>query len=245
MITADLHGNRENFEAILRLADLDAHPRRHLVLQEVCHGGPCYPDGGGCMSHQLLEDVARLEVRYPNRIHFLLSNHELAELTDFPILKGYRVLNLSFRSGMHVRYGAAHEVVHEAYVEFLKTLPLALRLPGDVLVSHSAPPHLECGTFDPTIFDRPLQTDDYVEGGSVFRLVWGRDYRPENARAFAKLVGAKVLIHGHEPCPGGSKAPNDLQVIIDCCSRPATYLMLPLDRPLTHGEIVARVQQLP
>jgi hypothetical protein len=56
-----------------RLADLDRNPRRHLIMQEVCHGGPTYPDGG-CKSHRMLEDVARLKVRYPERFHFLLSN---------------------------------------------------------------------------------------------------------------------------------------------------------------------------
>src|SRR5687767_3516362 len=54
LVSADLHGHRGNFDAIMALADLDNHPRRHLVLQEVCHGGPAYRDGG-CMSHRLLE----------------------------------------------------------------------------------------------------------------------------------------------------------------------------------------------
>src|SRR3954471_2357682 len=46
MVTADLHGNRRNFNLIKKTADLDRNPRRHLVLQEVCHGGPTYPSGG-------------------------------------------------------------------------------------------------------------------------------------------------------------------------------------------------------
>ena len=43
MITGDLHGHRRNFNLIRRIAALDEHPRRHLLLQEVCHGGPAYP----------------------------------------------------------------------------------------------------------------------------------------------------------------------------------------------------------
>src|SRR5512134_1591735 len=61
MIVADLHGNRLNFEKLLAIADLDNHSRRHLVMQEVCHGGPEYPGDGGCMSHLLLEVCARLK----------------------------------------------------------------------------------------------------------------------------------------------------------------------------------------
>ena len=40
MVTGDVHEHRRNFERICRIAALDGHPRRHLVLQEVCHGGP-------------------------------------------------------------------------------------------------------------------------------------------------------------------------------------------------------------
>ena len=43
MITGDLHGHRRNFNLIRSTAALDSIPRRHLVLQEVCHGGPTYP----------------------------------------------------------------------------------------------------------------------------------------------------------------------------------------------------------
>ena len=55
MITGDLHGHRRNFNTLVKIADLDNHPRRHLILQEVCHGGPSYPSNGGCMSHTMLE----------------------------------------------------------------------------------------------------------------------------------------------------------------------------------------------
>src|SRR5271157_4195553 len=62
MITGDLHGHRRNFNLIRRIAALDTLPRRHLVMQEVCHGGPTYPLNGGCMSHSVLEDIARLKL---------------------------------------------------------------------------------------------------------------------------------------------------------------------------------------
>ena len=51
MVTGDLHGHRRNFNLIRRIAASDNIPERHLVLQEVCHGGPTYPQNGGCMSH--------------------------------------------------------------------------------------------------------------------------------------------------------------------------------------------------
>ncbi len=243
MITADLHGHRRNFNAIKRIAALDNHPRRHLVLQEVCHGGPTYPNGGD-MSHGMLEDVAKLKAEYPDRVHFLLSNHELAELTDYPILKSKKMLNLMFRLGLQEMYGPATEKVRQAYQAFIRSCPLAVRLPGGVLVCHSAPEQTEVRGFDAGVLKRPLEALDLKEQGDVFRMVWGRDYRAENAKAFAKLVGARTLVHGHEPCPEGFSVPNDVQIILDCCGERASYLLIPTNKEFTQAELVERIRQL-
>lgn len=244
MVTADLHGHRRNFNLIKRIADLDAHPRRHLVLQEVCHGGPTYPSNGGCMSHAMLEDVAKLKVKYPERVHFLLSNHELAELTDYPILKAKKMLNLMFRMGLQEMYGPATETVRQAYVEFIRSCPLAVRLPNRVFICHSLPEEVDRRGFDRSIFERELDAEDYQEHGDVFNLVWGRDYRTENAAAFAKLVDADVLIHGHDPCPSGYRVPNEQQVILDCCCDQGAYALLPINGKLTHEQVVKCIHRL-
>ena len=75
-------------------------------------------------------------------------------------------------------------------------------------------------------------------------MVWGRDHRPQNARAFAELMGARVLIHGHEPCTAGFAVPNPHQVILDCCADQACYVVLPTDREWTQDEVVKRIQKL-
>jgi len=244
MITGDLHGHRRNFNLIKRIAALAGHPRRHLVLQEVCHGGPAYPQNGGCMSHTLLEDVAKLKVEHPQRVHFLLGNHELAEMTDYPIQKNKQMLNLLFRLGLQQAYGPAADKVRQAFFPFLRSCPLGLWLPGGVFVSHSVPEDVDTRPFDKTIFHRELDEGEFFERTSVFHLVWGRDYRQENARAFADLMGAKVLINGHEPCPEGFSAPNNTQIIIDCCTDRACYVILPTDRQWTQAEILGRIEKL-
>ncbi|MBN2578417.1 MAG: metallophosphoesterase [Pirellulales bacterium] len=244
MLTGDLHGHRQNFNRIKKIAALDRHPRRHLVLQEVCHGGPVYRENGGCMSHTLLEDVAALKVKYPRQVHFLLGNHELAEMTDYPIQKNKQMLNLQFRLGLQQMYGPEIEKVREAYLPFLQSCPLAVRLPHGIFVSHSIPEACDTRPFDATIFDREIGYMEYFEQSGVFHLVWGRDYRQENARAFAELVGASILINGHEPCYEGFGAPNDYQIVLDCCGEKAGYVILSTDRPWTHEEIMERVQLL-
>jgi len=245
MVTGDLHGNRRNFNLIRRIADLANHPRRHLVLQEVCHGGPTYPANGGCQSHTMLEDVAKLKVQFPHQVHFLLGNHELAELTEYPIQKNKQMLNLMFRLGLQHMYGPAAEKVRQAYLPFLASCPLAVRLPGGVFISHSLPRAADTGSFDKTIFSRPLEDADFLDqSGAVFDLVWGRDHRPENARAFAELVGAQVLINGHEPCADGFSTPNEVQIVLDCCGENACYLVVPTDQALRQPDLVDRIRRL-
>jgi len=277
MITGDVHGHRGNFDRIRHIAALDEHPHRHLVLQEVCHGGPSYP-GGGCMSHTILDDVAELVTRHPRQVHLILGNHELAELSDFPICKNNQLLNMSFRLGLRQRYGSAAEEIRLALTRFLWSCPLAVRLPqgscermgtgseptradlvktasGEVpvpilsqpqgiLVTHSLPERVDLQGFDPSVLLRDLRADDGVDGRDVFRLVWGRDYRRTNAQAFSELVGAKLLITGHEPCFKGFAVPNDLQVILDCCGDKGAYVILPVGVELSQAEIVERIEML-
>jgi hypothetical protein len=106
------------------------------------------------------------------------------------------------------------------------------------------PEDVDTAGFDSSLFTRELTPADYAEWSDVFRLVWGRDYRSQNALAFAQLVGAKILINGHEPCYEGFIAPNDLQIILDCCGQPAAYVILPLAEELSHEEIMERVRKL-
>jgi hypothetical protein len=244
MITADLHGHRRNFNQIKKIADLDHHPRRHLILQEVCHGGPTYPSNGGCMSHGMLEDVARLKATYGDRVHFILSNHELSELTEYPILKVGKMLNLMFRLGINEMYGPAAEKVREAYMDFIRSCPLAVRMPSGIFACHSAPKETDTRGFDADVLKRSLSPSDLKEGSDVFEMVWGRDYRPENAHAFAEKVGAKVLIHGHTPQEKGFDVPNDTQIIIDCCSRPASYMLIPTRDDLSFDDVVKLIKLL-
>jgi hypothetical protein len=245
MITADLHGHRMNFNAIRTKAALADHPRRHLVLQEVCHGGPPSPSGNGCMSYTMLEDVARLKAEFPQQVHFILSNHELAELTDYPILKAKKMLNVMFRMGLQEMYGPATDKVREAYLAFLRSCPLAVRLPDvSVFICHSLPERVDVGGFDTAIFDRASSESDMGNQGGVFALVWGRDYRAANARAFAELVGARLLIHGHDPCPDGFKVPNDTQIILDCCGAKPHYLTLSTSEEIAHAEAVKQITPL-
>ncbi len=196
------------------------------------------------MSHLLLEDVASLKNLYPERFHFIISNHELAELTDFPIMKASRMLNLGFRTGMQELYGSRAEDVRAAYLEFLRSCRVGVRLANGVFICHSAPENTDRDGFETEIFERPLEASDFQPHTPLFRLVWGRDFREENAAAFASLVNANILIHGHEPCSTGFQVPNSHQIILDCCGDNACYVVVPTGQELTQQDLIDRIQRL-
>ncbi len=244
MVSADLHGDRVNYRRIVEIADLEHNRKRHLVMQEVCHGGPSYPTANACMSHLLLEDMTRLKVQYPDRFHFLLGNHEASELMGFPISKAGQMLNLLFQTGVQELYGDAADPVIDAYHTFLRSCPLALLTPAGILVCHSLPELVDIEGFDASVFDRELTLDDLAPHGSAFRMLWGRDYRLSNVEAFCQIVGAKSVLHGHEPCPRGIETPNPMETILDSCGRLGRYVLLPADKLMSQEEIVQAAKRI-
>jgi hypothetical protein len=238
LVAGDLHGNLDNFRRLLLIADLAHNPARHFVLQEAVHGPHRYPVGGD-RSHQLLDLIAALKCQYPNQVHFLIGNHELAQATGRRIAKDDVELNDLFIQGVRTAYGERADEVYGAYLRLIAAAPLALRTPNRVFLSHSLPPLSLMAAFDPAALEREEATDaDCVPGGAVHALVWGRDTRPETAAAFLQKMDADLLVTGHIPCDTGFDAPNERQLILDSLGRPAAYCLFPTDRPLTHPELL-------
>src|SRR5438874_1668016 len=203
LVGGDMHGNLENFRAVLHRADLASQPQRHLVLQEVVHGPFRYPDGSD-KSHQLLDLIAALTCQYPGRVHFLLGNHELAQWQHHRIAKGDDDPDLLFRAGIEHAYGTWAERVSAAYDRLFAAADLALVTANRVFVSHSIPSARHLPGFTLAALEKEdLGPPDFVPGGAVHALVWGRDVGEANATAFLAKVGADWLLTGHIPCEEG------------------------------------------
>lgn len=244
LVAGDLHGNLENFRQLLRAADLGRQPGRHLVLQEVIHGPFRYPQGGD-KSHQLLDLVAALKCQCPERVHFLLGNHELSQATQRRITKNDEDLNELFLEGVATAYGTLGMDVYAAYRELFAAAPLAVRTTNRVFLSHSFPPLGLLGSFELAALERDTPEEaDVLPGGAVHALVWGRDYRAETVSAFLKKVDADLVITGHVPADRGFDVPNEYQVVLDSLGVPACYCLFPIDRPLTHSELVECIHEL-
>ena len=238
IVAGDLHGHIANFQTVYKAADLANHRRRHLVLQEVVHSKFRYPLGGD-KSHQLLDLFSALKNQFPSRVHLLMGNHELAQWTGNPIMKGDEDLNALFSSGIAEAYGNRAAEIESAYQQLFSALPLAIRLPNRVFLCHSLPAAQYAERFDLSI----LETDEppneaWQPKGILYALLWGRDCSKANAELFLNKVNCDWLITGHIPCDAGFATPNERQLIVDCSTSPAAYAVVPADRPLTRDEFL-------
>ena len=228
MVVGDLHGNLPAFRQALTIAALDRHPRRHLVLQELVHEINKNDDDRPDRSHRLVDLVSALKCRYSQRVHLILGNHELSELTGRIIGKNGHTLNLRFRQGMELAYGARTQDVYEAYLVLFAALPLAVRTPNRVFVCHTLPDARYLEALDLAL----LETDHWPEeamkrGGTIYALTWGRDNAPETADRFAAMVDADWFITGHQPCDEGFRQASHRQIIIDGTNPYPAYCLFP------------------
>ena len=233
LVVGDLHGNVPAFRHILGAAALPQNPRRHLVLQELIHGPRHYP-GGGDKSHQLVDLVCALKCQYPDRVHLILGNHELSELTGRAIGKNGIPLNALFRQGINTAYGDRGAVVYEAYLALFAGLPLAVRTANRVFLCHTIPDGRELDGFDLDVLGMDHWTHEAMKRhGTVYAITWGRDTDAETVNRFASMVDADLFITGHQPCDDGFRLANVRQIIIDGTDPFPAYCLFPASGPVT------------
>lgn len=244
LVVGDLHGNLPAFRLVLTAADLARQTGRHLVLQELVHGPHEYP-GGGDKSHQLVDLVCALKCQYPDRVHLILGNHELSELTGRSIGKNGVFLNALFRQGVETAYGASAASIYQAYQQLFAALPVAVRTPNRVFLCHTIPNGTDLDRLDLEILRAGLwPPESLCRGGTIYSLTWGRDTQPETADRFAELVDADLFITGHQPCHEGFRQANHRQIIIDGTDPYPTSCLFPAQTPVTIETLCAGVRRL-
>lgn len=214
VMTGDLHGHRRNLERLVSYCDLERAGARQIILQELIHQD-IGSSTGADDSHKLLLETARWKCAFPEQVHFLMGNHELAQLTGREISKAGRVLTTDFVRGVEVSYGeeAAPDVM-DAILKFLFSFPLAGRTANRVFLSHSLPGTRELGSFDASVLDRPLVPEDLIDGGSAHALVWGRRQTPELLAQLAETLAVDLFICGHQPQETGFRVVDNRMLIL-------------------------------
>jgi hypothetical protein len=243
VVLGDIHGDAANFRSVVEWADLGRNKDRYLVLQELVHGGPL--DEKGCdHSFRLLETAAALKCRFKSQVQLVLSNHDLAEIAGSTIKKAGVSLSAAFWRGIASAYGEGWPEVHGAYRRFLAAMPLAVRTPNGVFISHSTPERDALDLFDFSVFNRSLHVDDFLHGGSVYALVWGRAHDQEAADRFARAVGADVLVTGHQMSMPGVKAPTSRQIILVSEGPLGRFLLMPLGDSIPYNTLLRHVTRI-
>ena len=198
IITGDLHGHRRNFERAVAFADLTNNPDRHIILQEIIHGGPEDPEGG-CLSYQLLFDVVRYKLSFPNRVHVIMGNHDTAFINNSEVMKDGKEMNRAMCSALKREYKKDTVKIVFAIRQYLFSQPLAVKCRNRIWISHSLPADRLVDKFDPEIVNRELKVDDVVKPGSAYLLTWSRKMSQALLDKMAELFDIDTFVLGHQP----------------------------------------------
>ncbi|HEY7115649.1 MAG TPA: metallophosphoesterase, partial [Tepidisphaeraceae bacterium] len=227
-MTGDLHDHRRNFEKLVRAANLEENPQRHLVLHELIHGDH-YDAAGAEESWITLYRAAELKCDFPEQVHFMLANHDLAQIHGKGIMKAGLSVCEAFTKGVKKAFEGQHNVVTVAISEFLLSLPLAIRAPNGIFCCHSLPTDDQIDEFDFSIFDRPLAGPDYAQRtGPVYQLIWGRNMSPATVDKFAEKVRTNLILTGHQPQESGYAVNGDKQLILASDHNQGVFLPIDL-----------------
>ncbi len=197
IITGDIHGHRRNFEKIVAFADLDNNPDRHIILQEIIHGGPEDPQGG-CLSYKLLFDVASYKCNFPDHVHIIMGNHATAFISDGKVLKDGKEMNRVMRCAIEREFKENSNEITSAMKQFLFSMPLAVRCDTKIWISHSLPNDRYVDKFDREILSRQLKPEDLTKPGSAYLLTWGRNHSQSTLDKMADILDVDIFVLGHQ-----------------------------------------------
>lgn len=243
VMTGDLHGHRRNFERLQRYCSLENAPPRHVILHEIIHEDVVALTDMD-MSHEVLRDAAKWKCDFPDQVHFLQSNHELAQINQHEITKNGRVVTVGFDEGVAETYGRGATRVLEGIDAMLRSYPLAGRTENRVLLSHSLPAPRDVPAFDATVLRREPTKGDLCERGSAHMLVWGRYQTEEALLAMADLLDVDFFICGHQPQESGYDILHDRMIIIASDHNHGVFLPIDLNRSVTLESLVKRIRPL-
>lgn len=253
--TGDLHDNPLHMNRLVQAAKIgadapDGGPGPHLTLHEIIH--PPRLVNGMDFSFRALARVAALKAAFPERIHVLLGNHELAQVLGTAIVKdGVRVVD-AFNAGLDYAYGGDADMVAEAIRVFVFSMPIALRVeclgpggqPGGkhLLCAHSLPSPGQMGRFDASILSRDLTDRDYEPlKGSAYNMVWGRHHDAEILEDLVERWGINMFILGHERAEDGVRIVPPNAVVLNSDHDRGVYLPLDLSHPPRIEEVPSMV----
>jgi hypothetical protein len=243
VVSGDLHGNRAALNKIIRYADLGRAAATVLVLQELIHG-PADERCGKDRSIELLVRAVRLFFERPRQVLFLMGNHDLAQATGGEIAKNGAGVCKGFVEGVRYCFGESADEVLAATGEFLLALPLAVRCPQGLWLSHSLPSPARTTPEVLEVLHRPYEPADLRRGGGVYEWTWGRAQTPQQIEQLAGELGVEFFLLGHRHSEDGFEvlSPRCLSITSDGAA--GCVVRLPCDRPLSAGSITQYIKPI-
>lgn len=243
VMTGDLHGHSRNFERLQHYCELEKFAPRHIILHEVIHE-ESVSLGDQDESFRVLIEAAKWKCDFPDQVHFLLSNHELAQLTGHEITKNGRIVTLAFEESVRAAFGHDTDKVMETILDYIQSLPLAGRTSNRVFLSHSLPSAQTLPTFDATILNRPMNKEDYSDRSSLHNLVWGRYQSADTLNNLRDILDVDIFICGHQPQETGYDVLHDQMIILASDHNHGVFLPFDLSKPQTVETLTKNIRPL-
>ncbi len=241
VMTGDFHGCLHNFRKLQWYADLEHSIHRHVIIHELIHTSNGYytEEDNSC---QLLIEAARWKIEYPEQVHFLLGNHDLAQITSREITKNGQASIQNFNQWIYDTFGGKADEILESIDRFLLTIPLAARTQNRIWMSHSLPCESVIDNIDFSVFEREWTDEDFIPGGSVYEFVWGRGHTKEYLDKLADLLDVDYFIVGHQSQPEGFSCVDEREIILASEHYQGCFMPIDLSVSYSFDKLVGRIK---
>ncbi len=242
VMTGDMHGHRRNFDKLVRYCALEMTPIRHVILHELIHETP-EEYGQPDLSFELMLDAAQWKTFFPEQVHFLQSNHELAQMRKHEITKGGRVVTDDFERGVASILGTDKiDDVLEAVDRFIGSFPLAGRTPNRIFFAHSLPDARYMHEFETSCVNADPNQLDLGENSAAYRMVWGRNHTGPLLEKLAKAYDVDYFVIGHQPQESGYTVQLERLIILASDHNHGVFLPVDLSKSYDIDALVDRIR---
>ena len=213
IVVGDIHGDLHSLAFILSDSSFMERAERGEDVRLAFLGD--YGDRGA-HSVEVYYVLFKLKATYPDRVVLLRGNHEgppdlLASPHDLPFQ-------------VHRKFPGRADEVYSALRRFFDRLHLVALIEGRYVMLHGGAPgevssieevasaarlHPSRSILEEILWSDPVDYDGLYPSPRGA----GRLFGPDVTSRFLEVVGAKVLIRGHEPCPGGVEVRQEGRVV--------------------------------
>jgi len=150
----------------------------------------------------------------------------------------------SFTAGVEYSFAEGAAEVGPALTDFLTSMPLAIRCPNGVLLSHSLPSATRMDKVDLTFPSRDYAPAEMSRGGMAYEWTWGRQQTDEQLHEIGRRLGVGFFVLGHRHSGNGWERITDTAISISSDNEHGHLLQMDARYPVTYDTIVASLRPI-